>query len=128
MQTFKFLQNNKIKSDWIQRSWFPEFQSLQGRLNWMNQPVGTLYYREMIMENGFYREELKSTTFTIFSRYINSYNHFVEMNRDKIIFAYEFVDNTNISNMIHYNHENFNDIPKDRPLIFRGIIRSHEVF
>ena len=52
----------------------------------------------------------------------------MERNADKIIFTYEFVDNTDISNMIHYNHENFDDMPRDRPLIFRGIIRSHEVF
>lgn len=128
MNKFKFFQNNKIKSDWIQRSWFPQFQTLQGRLNWMNQPVGRLYYREISMVNGFYREELKSTTFTIYSRYMNSYNHFMEMHRDKVIFAYEFIDNTNIRHMIHYNHQNFDDMPKDSPLIFRGIIRPLNVF
>ena len=128
MNSFKFFRNNKIKSDWIQRSWFPRFQALQGRLNWMNQPVGTLYYREMIMENGFYREELKSTTFTIYSRYMHSYNEFMEMHSDEVIFAYEFIDNANISNMIHYNHENFDIMPRDIPLIFRGLIRNYEVF
>jgi hypothetical protein len=50
----------------------------------------------------------------------------MEMNRNNIIFAYEFVDNTDISNMIHYGEDNFNDMPKDIPLIFRGVIRNNE--
>jgi len=28
--------------------------------------------------------------------------------------------------MIHYNEDNFDDMPKDRPLIFRGVIRDNE--
>lgn len=126
MNNFKFFRNNKIKSDWIQRSWFP--QRHRGRLNWIYRDVGTLFYMEARMDNGFYEEEVKYTTVTICSRYINSYNHFMEMHRNKVIFVYEFIDNTNISNMIHYNEDNFNDMPKDRPIIFRGLIRSHEVF
>ena len=45
---------------------------------------------------------------------------------NNIIFAYEFVDNADISNMIHYNEDNFDDMPRDRPLIFRGVIRGNE--
>jgi len=50
----------------------------------------------------------------------------MEMNRNNIMFVYEFVDNTNITNMTHYNEGNFNEMPKDRPLIFRGVIRNNE--
>ena len=125
MQTFKFLQNNK-STRLITRTWFPRVY--QGQLQWMTQPVGRIYYIEISMENGFYKEELKSTTIQIYSRYMHSFNEFMEMHRDKVIFAYEFVDNSNLSNMIHYNHETFEDMPKDIPLIFRGLIRSHEVF
>jgi hypothetical protein len=50
----------------------------------------------------------------------------MEMNRDNIIFVYEFVDNADISNMIHYNEDNFDDMPRDRRLIFRGVIRNNE--
>jgi hypothetical protein len=48
------------------------------------------------------------------------------MNRDKVIFVYEFVDNSDISNMIHYNEDNFDEMPKDIPLIFRGLIKDNE--
>jgi hypothetical protein len=93
----------------------------------MYRPVGVIFYMERRYLNGnVYTEELKTMTVTVYSRYINSYNQFMEMNRDNIIFAYEFVDNTNISNMIHYGEDNFNDMPKDRPLIFRGVIRNTE--
>ena len=82
---------------------------------------------ERTNNDGVFTEELKTMTVTVVTRYINSYNQFMEMNRDKIIFAYEFVDNADISNMIHYNQDNFDDMPKDRPLIFRGVIRNHEL-
>ena len=77
-------------------------------------------------DGNFYTEELKTMTVTVVNRYINSYIQFMEMNRENIIFVYEFVDNTNISNMIHYGEDNFDDMPKDRPLIFRGVIRNNE--
>ena len=65
-------------------------------------------------------------TVTAISRYMYSYNQFMEMNRNNIIFVYEFVDNADISNMIHYGEDNFDDMPKDIPLIFRGVIRDNE--
>jgi hypothetical protein len=65
-------------------------------------------------------------TVTITNRYFYSYNQFIEMNRDKVIFVYEFVDNSDISNMIHYNEDNFDEMPKDIPLIFRGVIKDNE--
>ena len=56
------------------------------------------------------------------------FNEFIQMHSDEVIFAYEFIDNANISDMIHYNQDNFNDMPRDIPLIFRGLIRSNDVF
>ena len=119
IKPFKFFQKN------ITRSWLASMHL--GQLQWMYRPVGVIFYMERTnLNDNVYTEELKTMTVTANSRYINSYNHFMEMNRDNIIFVYEFVDNTNISNMIHYNQDNFDDMPKDRPLIFRGVIRNHE--
>ena len=119
IKPFKFFQKN------ITRSWLASMHL--GQLQWMYRPVGVIFYMERRYLNGnVYTEELKTMTVVVYSRYINSYNHFMEMNRENIIFAYEFVDNTNIGNMIHYNQDNFDDMPKDRPLIFRGVIRNNE--
>ena len=119
IKPFKFFQKN------ITRSWLASMHL--GQLQWMYRPVGVIFYMERRYLNGnVYTEELKTMTVVVVSRYINSYNHFMEMNRDNIIFVYEFVDNTNISNMIHYGQDNFDDMPKDRPLIFRGVIRNNE--
>ena len=125
MRTFKFLRGSKRQ--FVKRSWLPNYRQ-QGQLQWMYRPVGVLFYKELKMVNGFCEEETKTVSVQITSRYMHSYNEFMEQHRDKIIFAYEFVDNANISNMIHYGEDNFNDMPRDRPLIFRGIIRSREVF
>lgn len=118
MREFKFFQKNII------RSWLSSMHL--GQLQWMYRPVGVIFYMERRWDGNFYTEELKTMTVVVVSRYMNSYNHFMEMNRNNIIFAYEFVDNTNICNMIHYNQDNFDDMPKDRPLIFRGVIRNNE--
>jgi hypothetical protein len=118
MREFKFFQKKPIRR-WLE-------SNLIGQLQWLTQPVGVVFYMDRRWDGNFYTEELKSMTVTVTNRYINSYNHFMEMNRDSIIFVYEFVDNTNISNMIHYNQDNFDDMPKDRPLIFRGVIRDNE--
>ena len=119
IKPFKFFQKN------ITRSWLASMHL--GQLQWMYRPVGVIFYMERRYLNGnVYTEELKTMTVVVVSRYINSYNHFMEMNRDNIIFVYEFVDNTNISNMIHYGQDNFDNMPKDRPLIFRGVIRNNE--
>ena len=119
IRPFKFFQKD------IKRIWYLRSDHL-GQLQWMYRPVGVIFYMERTNNDGVFTEEIKSMTVTVITRYINSYNQFMEMNRDKIIFAYEFVDNTNIGNMIHYNQDNFDDMPKDRPLIFRGVIRNHE--
>ena len=118
IKPFKFFQKN------ITRNWLASMHL--GQLQWMYRPVGVIFYMERTNNDGVYTEELKTMTVTVVNRYINSYNQFMEMNRENIIFVYEFVDNTNISNMIHYNQDNFNDMPKDRPLIFRGVIRNNE--
>ena len=118
MKPFKFFQKNPIRR-WLE-------SNLLGQLQWLTQPVGVVFYMERRWEGNFYTEELKSMTITITNRYINSYNHFMDNNRDKIIFVYEFVDNADISNMIHYTRDNFDDMPKDRRLIFRGVIRNNE--
>jgi len=118
IKPFKFFQKN------ITRRWLESMHL--GQLQWMYRPVGVIFYMERTNNDGVFTEELKSMTVSVYSRYINSYNQFMEMNRDKIIFAYEFVDNADISNMIHYNQDNFDDMPKDRPLIFRGVIRNNE--
>ena len=118
MRPFKFFQKKPIRR-WLE-------SNLIGQLQWLTQPVGVVFYMDRRWDGNFYTEELKTMTVTVTNRYINSYNHFMEMNRDSIIFVYEFVDNTNISNMIHYNQDNFDDMPKDRPLIFRGVIRDNE--
>ena len=118
IKPFKFFQKN------ITRSWLSSMHL--GQLQWMYRPVGVIFYMERRHNDGIFTEEIKTMTVVVVSRYINSYNQFMEMNRDNIIFVYEFVDNTNISNMIHYNQDNFNDMPKDRPLIFRGVIRNNE--
>jgi hypothetical protein len=119
MRPFKFFQKD------IKRRWYLRSDHL-GQLQWMYRPVGVIFYMENRWNGNFYTEELKTMTVIVTNRYINSYNHFMEMNRNKIIFAYEFVDNTNITNMIHYNQDNFNEMPKDRPLIFRGVTRDNE--
>ena len=120
IKPFKFLTPAKPTI----RSWLASMHL--GQLQWMYRPVGVIFYMERRWDGNVYTEELKTMTVVVITRYINSYNHFMEMNRDNIIFAYEFVDNTNISNMIHYNQDNFDNMPKDRPLIFRGVIRNNE--
>ena len=122
MRPFKFF----VKPVEVSRRWYGNY--MRGQLQWMYRPVGVIFYIEWKMVDGFYEEETKTVSVQITSRYMYSYNEFMEQHRDKIIFAYEFVDNANISNMIHYNHENFNDMPRDIPLIFRGVIRNYEVF
>lgn len=120
MRPFKFLQkNDKYTLGCLNGRY-------AGQLQWMNMPVGRIYYMETTYDNMIVREEIKTRSIVAYNRYINSYNQFMEMNRDKIIFVYEFVDNTNITNMIHYNQDNFDDMPKDRPLIFRGVIHNDE--
>jgi hypothetical protein len=118
IKPFKFFQKN------ITRSWLSSMHL--GQLQWMYRPVGVIFYMERRLDGNVYTEELKTMTVVIYNRYINSYNQFMEMNRNNIIFVYEFVDNMDISNMITYNQDNFDDMPKDRPLIFRGVIRNNE--
>ena len=118
MKTFKFFQKNPIRR-WLE-------SNLLGQLQWLTQPVGIVFYMDRRWDGNFYTEELKSMTVTVTNRYIYSYDHFMQMNRDKIIFVYEFVDNADISNMIHYNQNNFDEMPRHRRLIFRGLIRDND--
>ena len=118
MKPFKFFQKNIIRS-WLSSEYL-------GQLQWMYREVGVIFYMERTFNDGVYTEEIKTMSVVVTNRYINSYNYFMEMNRNNIIFAYEFVDNADISNMIHYNQDNFDDMPKDRPLIFIGVIRNNE--
>jgi len=118
MRPFKFFQKNPVRR-WLESNFL-------GQLQWLMQPVSVVYYMDRRWDGNFYTEELKTMTVTVTNRYINSYNHFMEMNRNNIIFVYEFVDNTNITNMTHYNEGNFNEMPKDRPLIFIGVIRNYD--
>ena len=118
MREFKFFQKNTTRK-WLESNFL-------GQLQWLMQPVGVVYYMDRRWDGNFYTEELKTMTIVVSIRYINSYNHFMEISRDKIIFVYEFVDTTNITNFTHYNQDNFDDMPKDRPLIFRGVIRDNE--
>ena len=118
MKPFKFFQKNPTRR-WLE-------SNLLGQLQWLMQPVGVVFYMDRRWEGNFYTEELKSMTVTVTNRYISSYNQFMEMHRNDIIFVYEFVDNSDISNMIHYNQDNINDMPRDIPLIFKGITRNNE--
>jgi hypothetical protein len=118
MRPFKFFQKKPIRR-WLESNFL-------GQLQWLTQPVGVVFYMDRRWDGNFYTEELKSMTITITNRYINSYNHFMDNNRDKIIFVYEFVDNADISNMIHYKEDNFDEMPRNIPLIFRGVIRNNE--
>ena len=118
IKPFKFFQKNIVRS-WLESRYL-------GQLQWMYRDVGVIFYMERThLNDNVYTEEIKTMSMVAVSRYMNSYNHFMEMNRNNIVFAYEFVDNTDISNMIHYNQDNFDDMPKDRPLIFRGVIRAN---
>ena len=125
MRTFKFLRGSKRQ--FVKRSWLPNYRQ-QGQLQWMYRPVGVIFYIESWMENGFYEEEVKTLSVQAGMRYINSFNHFMAINSDKLIFALEFIDNRNLTNFIHYGEDNFNTMPKDIPLIFRGVTRQYEVF
>lgn len=117
MKPFKFFQKNN-KHLFI--------SNYLGQLQWMYRPAGVIFYMERTnLNDNVYTEEIKTMSVVATNKYINSYNHFMEMNRDNIIFAYEFVDNTDVDNMIHYNEDNFDDMPKDRRLIFRGVIRDN---
>jgi hypothetical protein len=121
IKPFKFFQKD------ITRNWYLRSDYL-GQIQWMYRPVGVIFYMERTnLNDNVYTEELKTMTVTATSRYMYSYNQFMEMNRDNIIFAYEFVDNADISNMIHYNEDNFDDMPRDRRLIFRGVIKNNEL-
>ena len=118
LKPFKFFQKNIVRR-WLESRYL-------GQLQWMYRDVGVIFYMERThLNDNVYTEEIKTMSMVAVSRYMNSYNHFMEMNRNNIVFAYEFVDNTDISNMIHYNQDNFDDMPKDRPLIFRGVIRAN---
>ncbi len=120
MKSFKFFQRNiidKIRS--IESQYV-------GQLQWMELPVAVIFYTERIREGNFYTEELRSTTAQITSMYIRSYNQFMEDNRENLIYTYQFVRTPDLSDMIFYNQNNFDDMPRDTGLIFQGVIRNNE--
>jgi hypothetical protein len=120
MKPFKFFQKNDIQTiGCLSSRYF-------GQIQWMYREAGIIFYMQRSYNNGVVTEEIKTMTIRAHMRYFNSYDHFMEVNRNKIIFVYEFVDNTNIENMIHYNQDNFDDMPRDRPLIFRGVVYDNE--
>jgi hypothetical protein len=119
VKEFKLLRGHKPIRRWLE-------SNLLGQLQWLLEPVGVVFYMDRRWEGNFYTEELKSMTIQIYNRYFLSYNEFIEINRNNIIFVYEFVDNSDISNMVHYNRDNFDEMPRDIPLIFRGVIRNND--
>ena len=117
LNPFKFFQKN-ITRCWLESRYL-------GQLQWMYRPVGVIFYMERRWDGNIYTEELKTMSVVSTIRNIRSYNHFMEMNRNNIVFAYEFLDDTDTNNIIHYNQDNFDDMPKDRRLIFSGVIRAN---
>ena len=117
LKPFKFFQKNIVRC-WLESRYL-------GQLQWMYRPVGVIFYMERTHNDGVYTEEIKTMSVVSTIRNIRSYNHFMEMNRNNIVFAYEFLDDTDTNNIIHYNQDNFDDMPKDRRLIFSGVIRAN---
>ena len=48
----------------------------------------------------------------------------MEDNRNNIIFAYSFY--TPFPDMVEYNQDNFDEMPRDTRLVFKGVIRNSE--
>ena len=115
MRPFKFFQKRPIK--WLE-------STLLGQVQWMYRPVGVIFYMDRRWNGNFYTEELKSMTITSSSRIYRSYDHFMEVNRNSIIFAYSFY--TPFPNMVEYNQDNFEDMPRDTRIVFKGVIRNNE--
>ena len=120
MRQFKFFKKNYG----ITRSWWP---TTIGHFQWMYRPMGTMFYTEVSMVDGFYQEETKTMFIEAENHHISSFDNFMAMNRNKTIFAYRFIYGEDINHII-YDADNFDDMPRDRPLLFVGIIRSNEVF
>lgn len=118
MKSFKFFQRNiidKIRS--IESQYV-------GQLQWMELPVGVIFYTERRQEGNFHTE-IRTRTVRATSMYIRSYNQFMEDNRENLIYAYQFVRTPDLSDMIFYNQNNFDDMPRDTGLIFQGVIRNN---
>lgn len=117
MKPFKFFQKNIIRN-WLESRYL-------GQLQWMYRPVGVIFYMERTHVGDVYTEEIKTMSVVSTIRNIQSYNHFMEQNRNNIVFAYQFIDQQNGG--LTWNEQNFHNMPRDRPMIFRGVIRNYEV-
>mgnify|MGYP003339811993 CR=1 FL=1 len=96
MRPFKFFQ--KETTDVTRRLLESDYL---GQLQWLTQPVGVVFYTNRThYDDGSYRDELDSTTLTVTNRVITSYDDFMVNNMDNLIYVYQFIDNTDINNMI----------------------------
>ena len=123
MKSFKFFQ--RVPKDVTRR-----YESnYLGQLQWMELPVGVIFYVDRThYDDGSYTDEVNSTTFTVTNRMITSYDDFMVNNMDNLIYVYQFVDNSDLNNLIYYNQDNFDEMPRHSRLIFRGTIRNNDYF
>jgi hypothetical protein len=92
----------------------------RGKLQWLLEPAQMVIYTDRTYhDDGTYTEKIKTRMVCISYRRIRSYNDFMEMYRNSIIFVYEFV---NYSDMIYYKQDNLDDMPRDMELLFKGAI------
>ena len=116
MKPFKFFQK-KITRCWLESRYL-------GQLQWMYRDVGVIFYMERTyLNDNVYTEEIKTMSVVSTNRVIISYDHFMEQNRNNIVFAYQFIDHENGG--LTWDSQNFHNMPKDRPMIFRGVIRAN---
>ena len=115
MKPFKFFQK-KITRCWLESRYL-------GQLQWMYRDVGVIFYMERTHDGDTYTEEIKTTSVVSTNRVIISYDHFMEQNRNNIVFAYQFIDYQNGG--LTWDYYNFRNMPKDRPMIFKGVIRAN---
>ena len=120
MREFKFFQKNSEYN----RTWLDS--RYRGQLQWMYRDVGVIFYMERThLNDNVYTEEIKTMSVVSTIRNIQSYNDFMEQNRNNIVFAYQFIDHENGG--LTWNEQNFHNMPRDRPMIFRGVIRNYEI-
>lgn len=123
MRPFKFFQSNKSHTT----SFYRRLLGIpMGQIRWVDVPVVIVYYIDG-EDIGYNRVnmELRSMTIAMESRRINSYNHFHEMNSENTtLIFYNFVDQT--SGTI-YTEGNFNEMPRDVELMFRGRVLDNNL-
>lgn len=120
MKPFKFFQKKKTEPILFRRS----YVGLNiGEIHWVDLPIGMVYYMEMIQEDDIHCE-LKSTSIGMRTHSISSYNNFISLTQGKIIVAYHFISPTT---GIIYTQENFDEMPRDSELMFRGRVLNTDV-